>query len=756
MRIRGERWRIAAESAYDDASIVEVHGCDAFNRGISARFILPFERLESLPASSASPRVVGVARWRREARARLAAAVPHWTSLRAAARAQLTIVPFQLEPALARTRGDGCRFLIADDVGLGKTIQAGLIIAETITRTPDARVLIVAPAGLRDQWRDELQSRFSLRPEVLDAGGIARTGTHLGPDVNPWSVHPIAIASIDYIKRPDVMRSLQPLLWDVIVFDEAHTLSGRSDRAVAAAGLAVRSRCVVMLTATPHSGDDDTFARLCDVGDLGGEFPLMTFRRTRADIGLPHGRRSLVLRVRPTTAELAMHTALADYTRLMASHSEGTVFAPAAGLVATILMRRAHSSAGSLARSLERRIALLAENVASDREQLALPFTSHDDDDEPGAELGVVGLGNAEEERRWLDRLLSLARDASQSESKPRALQRLLRRANQSALVFTEYRDTLGRLAGVLADLNPLQLHGGLTGSERRRALHHFNEVEGGLLLATDAASEGLNLQHRCRLVVNLEVPWTPTRLEQRVGRVDRLGQRRRVHAVQLVAAGSSEEAGVGTLVDRSGRILAALDTVRNENKAHPSPLRPLAEAEAERLRYARALSNDRQEAVPADRPVLAFAAARGKTRRCTWAFRLPILDSDGHLVFETIIGLNDARGLVIVDDALEQVAALDHQRILAMLSNSIQPWRLTMMHREEAIAGALRLRHARIAAGVLQPGLFDRRTEHVATAQAVIVEAAVRKSIARLALLGRLRHLREDGRAVAFGIAFR
>jgi superfamily II DNA or RNA helicase len=756
VRIRGERWRVAAESPYNEASILEVQGCDVFNRGIRARFILPFEPLESLPASSASLRVVGVARWRREARARLAAAVPHWTSLRAAARSQLTIIPFQLEPALAMTRGDGCRFLIADDVGLGKTIQAGLIVAEAIVRTPDARVLIVAPAGLRDQWRDELQSRFALRPELLDAGGIARAGTHLGPDVNPWSVHPIAIASIDYIKRPDVMRSLEPLLWDVIVFDEAHTLSGRSDRAAAAAGLAARSRCVVMLTATPHPGDDDTFARLCDLGDLGGDFPLISFRRTRADIGLPHGRRSIVLRVRPTTAELAMHAALADYTRQLASHSEGSVFAPAARLVATILTRRAHSSAGSLTRSLERRIALLAENVVSDREQLALPFVSPDDDDEPGAELGVAGLGNVEEETRWLDRLLSLSRDASQCESKLQALQRLLRRANQSALVFTEYRDTLGRLAGVLADFNPQQLHGGLTGSERRRALRHFDEVEGGLLLATDAASEGLNLQHRCRLVVNLEVPWTPTRLEQRVGRVDRFGQRRRVHAVQLVAAGSSEEAGIGNLVDRSGRILAALDTVRNESKALPSPLRPLAEAEAERLRYARALSNDLQEGVPADRPVLAFARARGNTRRCTWAFRLPILDADGHLVFETIVGLNDARGLAIVDDALEQVAALEHQRILAVLSTSLRPWRLTMTHREEAMADALRLRHARIAASVLQPGLFDRRTERAATAQTFIVEAAVKTSIARLALLDRLQHLYEDGRAVAFGIAFR
>jgi hypothetical protein len=407
-------------------------------------------------------------------------------------------------------------------------------------------------------------------------------------------------------------------------------------------------------------------------------------------------------------------------------------------------------------RSLERRIALLAESAAADREQLALPFAPADDDDEPGAELGIAGLRSPDEERRWLDRLLSLARRASHSESKPHVLRRLLRRAHQPALVFTEYRDTLQHLAGVLADFNPLQLHGGLTGSERRRTLRQFDEIEGGLLLATDAASEGLNLQHRCRLVVNLEVPWTPTRLEQRVGRVDRFGQLRRVHAVQLVLRDSGEEAGVGRLVDRSGRILAALDAARTENTTNTSPLRALAEAEGERLRYARALSNNRHEGVPADRAVLAFTGGRGATRRCTWAFRLPILDADGHLVFETIVGLSDSRGLVIVDDALEQIAAVAHRRVLTVLSGDIQLWRLTMAHREKAIADTLRLRHARIAVSLVQQGLFDRRTERAAAAQAFVVGTTVQKSIVRLALLDRLRHLREDRRAVVFGIAFR
>src|ERR1044071_7839633 len=210
VRIRGERWRIAAESSFDDVAILEVEGCDATNLGARTRFIRAFERIDRTGSRSSRPRVVPLERWRRAARAALAGAVPHWTSLRAAAHADLTILPFQLEPAIAVTRGDACRILIADEVGLGKTIQAGLIIAETISRTADARILIVSPAGLRDQWRDELNTRFKLSPEILNAEGIARAASHLVTDVNPWSLHPVAITSIDFIKRPEVLRSLEP------------------------------------------------------------------------------------------------------------------------------------------------------------------------------------------------------------------------------------------------------------------------------------------------------------------------------------------------------------------------------------------------------------------------------------------------------------------------------------------------------------------------------------------------------------------
>src|SRR2546423_12358933 len=324
VRIRGERWRIVTDASFPDVSIVDVDGCDATNLGTKARFLLPFERIDTLAARSTVPRIVTHARWRRAARAMLAGAVPHWASLRAAARAQLAILPFQLEPAIAVTRGDACRVLIADEVGLGKTIQAALIVAETIARTPDARALIVSPAGLRDQWRAELRSRFGLDAEVLDAGGVARNAAQLVPDADPWSIHPLVITSIDYVKRPEVLRALETLTWDAGVFDEAHALAGRSRRATAAAAPARRARTAAMPTATPHPGDDEAYARLCELGDLGAAFPLTIFRRTRFDVGLPHGRRTRQLRIRPTGAELAMHRALDDLARRLTDDNDAT------------------------------------------------------------------------------------------------------------------------------------------------------------------------------------------------------------------------------------------------------------------------------------------------------------------------------------------------------------------------------------------------------------------------------------------------
>jgi SNF2 family DNA or RNA helicase len=748
VRIRNERWRLAAESRLGAISIIDVDGCDPTNHGVRARFLLPFETVDSASPPSAAPRFVTMERWKRAARSVLAAAVPEWTSLRAAARANLTVLPFQLEPAIAVARGDACRVLIADEVGLGKTIQAGLIVAETVARAPESRVLIVAPAGLREQWRDELQSRFQLTAEVLDAPCIARVAGELVAEVNPWAIHPVAITSIDFIKRPEVMRSLETLTWDALVFDEAHALAGRSDRAAAAAVLGCRARVVVMLTATPHSGDEEAFARLSAVGDIGNAFPLLTFRRARADVGFPRNRRTTPLRVRPTGAEAAMHGALNDYLRRLTD--EISTRGGAASLLSSILLRRACSSAASLARSLERRRALLFDGTVASGEQLPLPFVATDSDDEPGFELGVAGLRNEDEEQRWLHTLTALARSAAARESKVNVLRRLLRRIEEPTIVFTEYRDTLQHIRAELEEFEPLTLHGGLTLRERADVIGRFNGGETSLLLATDAASEGLNLHHRCRFVVNLELPWTPLRMEQRVGRVDRIGQACRVHALSLIAAGTHDEIVARQLGERQLRIQSALDQPMRD-----ATLRRVSEREAARLLTAKSLS-PRSDARVWSRSAFLTSVRRPRRRTGTIrAFQLSLADDEGRVAFETIAGVHiDADPGDVA--AAEDVAGDHHQRVLASVAAETTPWLTLSRRREEAIVCALRENHARLAAGLLQPGLFDRRSQRAAAAQTARVDEVITTSRVRLDALERLRRLRCAERRLLFEIRFR
>jgi len=786
VRVRGERWRIVGSVDYGSAAIVEAAGCGASNRAVRARFLLPWEPVERLPSWSA-PRLVGRARWRHAARLALAGGCPSWTSLRAIARAAVDVIPFQLEPALALVRGAGCRFLLADAVGLGKTIQAALMIAETLARRPDARALVIAPAGLRDQWCDELERRFGLDPAPFDAASVARLASTLPGHVNPWAVRRVAVTSIDYIKRPETMRALEALAWDVIVFDEAHNLTGRSDRASAAALLADRARALVLLTATPHGGDEVSFARLCGLGNPGGREPLVVFRRTRADAAIPGSRRATLLHIRPTALEAAMHASLLAYVRLVWREASG-----GGRLVASVLARRACSSAASLARSLERRLALLHPGGAPDHVQPALPYADSDDA-EPDTVLGLPGLRDPVDERVRLEAVLGLARAAARTESKLARLRRFLAQLDEPAVVFTEYRDTLLQLAAAFAHETTAELHGGLTPRERSEVLRRFTTGRARLLLATDAGSEGLNLHHRCRLVVNLEIPWTPLRLEQRAGRVDRIGQARRVHIVHLVAAGTCEDATLARLVRRLHRARGTLrafellpderhvaESVLADRPLAPGPgtsplppgtvtldLRAEAHAEASWIDRARQLRSHAGVIPASSRPVIARLRARSRRTmpaRGIWLFRLAFVSETGDPVWEALVPLAAAlpgargapsavwRARLATDHPAVQRALRDAggdrlRRLGVSLGEARNRWDA----RERALIDALRARHARLSAALLQRGLFDDRNDRLAGAQAAVLDEALSQSDRRLADLAACGRLRLGGCDLVF-----
>jgi len=541
VHVRRSRWRVVDVRDHGACQIVRLRGVAPPHAGIERRVLVPFDVIEPAGVPSA-PRFVRGATWRRACRALVAADTPPG-SLTAARAARIDLLPHQLEPALAIVRGLATRVLLADEVGLGKTIQAGLVAAELLARGSIERVLVLTPAGLRDQWSGELSQRFGVRAASVDGPLLRRIATALPVGVNPWLTVPIAIASIDYVKRAEVLPAVRACAWDLVVVDEAHGVAGDSDRRAAVQAVTARAPYVLLLTATPHNGDRAAFASLCDLGAVDAT-PLTVFRRTRSDVGLGITRRIHVVRITPSGSELRMHALLSRYGRALRADVQRELRGDAL-LALSVLHKRALSSAWSLARSVERRLEALSAGIDEpDDLQLGLPLGDASGDlvraDEPPSWPDELRLADAGRERRLLTSLVDVARAASADETKVRRLNALLRRADESAVVFTEYRDTLTHLRRQL--VRPaLVLHGGLTRDERSAVLAEFVSGAARVLLATDAASEGLNLQSRCRLVVNLELPWNPMRLEQRIGRVDRIGQGRVVHAFHLVAAGTGE-----------------------------------------------------------------------------------------------------------------------------------------------------------------------------------------------------------------------
>lgn len=673
--VRGEIWMVAEHVSYADCAMVGLVGIGRKNHGRTRTILTPFDRPRRLDRP-ATLHVLRPRRWLHAVR-RAASLSKPLGGLSTTAAGRINLLSYQLEPALAVFRHGIARLLIADGVGLGKTIQAGLILSEIAVRHDDSRALVIVPAGLRDQWSRELAGHFALDVTLADAAWLARTARELPPDVNPWLLPGTYLTSLDFMKQPEVLRALEDLSWDVVVVDEAHEVGPGTARRAAVHAVAVRSRAVVLLTATPHSGDTAQFDALCGLGRIRGDPPITIFCRSRGELTDLPARRTAVLRVTPTAPERRMHRLLERYAACVCQEAAARRDA-SARLAAMILRKRALSSAASLLVSVARRARLLsghAAEAAGDARQLTLLLDGEDPlaDAEPDDVLGAPGLGDLARERRFLAQLEDAARHAAVAESKVAFLLRLFARITEPAIVFTEYRDTLTRLARVLARPGrPIVLiHGGLSLADRAAAQHAFNTA-GGLLLATDAASEGLNLHACCRTVVHYELPWNPARLEQRAGRVDRIGQHRRVHEMALVADDTAEQFVLAPLARRAARarrtrvghgstfnliteslvasaVLDGTALPQNETQAPPldshiPPIELTTEAEIEVVRLKRCrgwlASARRQVSSPgvAVTAVRRDRRGRGGTITCVYAMRLSTMR--GETLHEELIAV--------------------------------------------------------------------------------------------------------------------
>jgi superfamily II DNA or RNA helicase len=480
-------------------------------------------------------------------RAALAAArssAPPWWPV-TAARQPIALLPWQFVPAVMMLSGHHRRVLLADEVGMGKTVQAAILLHEIHAREPGATTLVVVPAGLVAQWASELRQRSRLEVSVLTADALRAEAIQPRRIVDAARPGTCWLISIDLLRQPDVIALVARTRWTLLVVDEAHVCAPGTARLEAVSRVAAASVRVLLLTASPTAAGEAGAGRLRAIGERPGEVAMPVLRRDGSRLARPR-RRTCVLRVAFGEAHLDLCARL-DRFADRARRESG-----AAGLLpALVLRRRASSSAAALVRSLERRLEVLglAPPPVLDPPGLFDALTQDEQDDEV---MGVAAWRNEGEERKEIGHLLTMARNLPAGGGKLHAVARLVRRCQQPVVVFTSFLDTLRALVPLLSRHHLVIVHGSQPDALRVDALETFTRGDADVLLTTDASAEGLNLHPRCRLVVHAEVPPSARLLEQRNGRIDRYGQSRRVHAVLMASATEDDTAALARLQARA------------------------------------------------------------------------------------------------------------------------------------------------------------------------------------------------------------
>ncbi|MBI4529871.1 MAG: DEAD/DEAH box helicase family protein [Deltaproteobacteria bacterium] len=543
----------------------------------------------------------------------------HWRTLHEALRLQtppggqysafvagrISPEPYQFAP-LARLLGGPRRgLLIADDVGLGKTIEAGICLLELIARSAGRRILIVVPPGLIPQWLDEMWEKFGLEFQPIEnSAALDRAQTAVSEGLQPWAYFDRVITSVEYLKRRDVHAAALAHPWDVIVVDEAHyfaesgTPANPYSTARTRLGPKLReaARTLLLLTATPHNGYRHSFRSLLElvepaeatlhgkVEDIRRRIGRTMIRRLKSQIvrsinggtvpafpvRLPVGR----IEVNDLSSEERdIFRLVTDYCAKTIKSAEGSEEADLVSFAMQIVKKRMLSSRAALQRTVKNRLDALGAKKTEEPPKRA----------EVRELQSELPLAESQAERAALRVLRSaISRDAKRraAEKKQlRTIEKLLEQVSgrpdpkiaaliadlerdaltipgEKAIVFTEYRDTLAALRDAFAAHPQLregfvELTGGLTARQRRSRIARFNEASCRVLLATDAASEGLNLQEHCCRLYHFELPWNPNRLEQRNGRIDRHGQTRPPILRYLFYPDSPEDRVLDRLVQR-------------------------------------------------------------------------------------------------------------------------------------------------------------------------------------------------------------
>ncbi len=513
------------------------------------------------------------------------------------------------------------RFLLADDPGAGKTVMAGLLIKELMIRGDLERCLVVAPGSLVEQWQDELLEKFGLQFDIL-----SREQVQLSATGNPFAERNQVILRLDMAARSEELKAKLEAAapWDLVICDEAHRMSAshfggevkETQRYRLGRMLGLRTRNLLLMTATPHNGkeadfhlfmgllDPDRFegrprgeAARVDVGDMMRRLTKEELYRFDGTKLFPE-RRAYTASYRLSPEEDSLYQAVTAYVREEMNRADRIADdgrRSSVGFALQILQRRLASSPAAIHKSLERRRQRLQERLEAlraggrDPADGDAPFRLLEDDDEaPGAEVEaaeqeVVDRATTAATLLELEAEIAILRDLEQQalrvklsgrDTKWQELESILDAplvmdsqslVRRKLLIFTEPRDTLEYLARKIVDRlgDPAAvavIHGGVSRDARRAAIAAFNnDPTVRVMLANDAAGEGVNLQRGAHLMVNYDLPWNPNRLEQRFGRIHRIGQTEVCHVWNLCAANTREGEVYRRLLDKLEEARAAL-----------------------------------------------------------------------------------------------------------------------------------------------------------------------------------------------------
>lgn len=584
--IRDEEWLVRrVDPSADGGHLLSCDGISELVRGQEALFLTELEdAIEILdPAQTTlipdiSDKYSAALLYLESQRRR---SVPNDDSIHLGHRSVMNLVPYQLDPALQALRQPRSRILIADAVGLGKTLEAGILATELIQRGRGKRILVVTQKSMLTQFQKEWWSRFTIPLVRLDSVGLARVRNRIPANHNPFNYFDRSIISMDTLKNNLEYRNyLGNAWWDIIVIDECHNVAARasetglSRRARLARLLSGRSDTMILLSATPHDGSARSFASLMSLLDptaisdpedyTPDDFKNkgLVVRRFKKDIKDQvsadfQERDTLQLRQNASTQEEAAYRAL-----LAIPFTQSGKYNPGkpAELQRVGMQKGMFSSPAAALESTEKRIALLTAKANATASEADEVEALHDF----ATALGQIDANGFSKYQRLLTHLRSAEANWQ------------ITKADDRLVIFSERIETLNWLHKQFSqdlgikDKQLALMHGGMPDTEQQELVERFGRLDDPLrvLLCSDVASEGLNLHYFCHRLVHFDLPWSLMVFQQRNGRVDRYGQKHKPQIVYLFTETQVEKIK-GDL--RILEILQAKDEQANKNLGDPA-----------------------------------------------------------------------------------------------------------------------------------------------------------------------------------------